>query len=136
MSYAISAALQRAVFAELQADPAVSDVVGGAIYDALPTGALPNLYVSLGPEVVRGADDKTGNGAIHRFVVSVITETPGFSTAKLAAGAVCDVLHDAALTLDRGRLVSMRFERARAVKIDKEAGRKIDLTFRARVEDE
>lgn len=136
MSYAISAALQRGVFAALGADPAVSDAVGDAIYDALPSGSLPSLYVSLGPETVRVADDKTGTGAVHLFVVSVITETPGFSGAKALAGAVCDVLHSADLTLDRGRLVSMRFERARAGKIDKGAGRKIDLTFRARVEDE
>lgn len=136
MSYAISAALQRAVFAALTSDPAVADAVGGAVYDALPAGVLPDLYVSLGPEAVRVADDKTGTGAVHLFEVSVITEVPGFSAAKLAAGTVCDVLHDANLTLDRGRLVSMRFERARAGKIHKGAGRKIDLTFRARVEDQ
>lgn len=136
MSYAISAALQRAVFEALGADQTVSDSLGTAIYDALPRGSLPSLYVSLGPESVRVADDKTGAGAIHLFVVSVITETPGFSAAKVAAGAVCDVLHNGNLTLDRGRLVSMRFERARAGKIDKGTGRKIDLTFRARVEDE
>lgn len=136
MSYAISAALQAAVFTALASDPAVSTAVGGAIYDAVPAGALPSLYVSIGPEVVRVADDKTGNGAMHLFVVSVITEEPGFSAAKVAAGAVCDVLHDADLTLSRGRLVSMRFDRARAGKIDKGTGRKIDLTFRARVEDD
>lgn len=136
MSYALSAALQRAVFAALGSDPAVSDTVGTAIYDAVPNGSLPSLYVSLGPEAVRVADDKTGAGAVHRFVVSVITDSPGFASAKEAAGAVCDVLHDASLAMDRGRLVSMRFERARAGKIDKGTGRKIDLTFRARVEDE
>jgi hypothetical protein len=136
MSYSISAPLQSAVFAALSADPDVSAAVGGAIYDALPAGALPALYVSLGPESVSAADDKTGGGAIHLFAVSIITENPGFSAAKAAAGAVCDVLHGADLTLSRGRLVSMRFERARAGKIDEGTGRKIDLTFRARVEDQ
>jgi hypothetical protein len=135
MSYAMSSALQSAVFAALSANVAVSAIVGDAIYDALPTGVLPGLYISLGPETVRVADDKTGQGAVHLFVLSVITDVPGFSAAKQAAGAVCDVLHDADLTLTRGRLVSMRFERARAGKIEKGAGRKIDLTFRARVED-
>jgi hypothetical protein len=136
MSYAVSAPLQSAVFTALSADPDVSAAVGGAIYDALPAGALPALYVSLGPESVRVADDKTGGGAVHLFAVSIITENPGFSAAKAAAGAVCDVLHGADLTLSRGRLVSMRFERARAGKIDAGTGRKIDLTFRARVEDQ
>ena len=136
MSYAVSAALQGAVFTALINDPGVTKAVGDAVFDALPVGALPSLYVSLGPETVRVADDKTGSGAVHLFVISVVTETSGFSAAKTAAGAVCDVLHDADLSLDRGRLVSLRFERARAGKIDKGARRKIDLIFRARVEDE
>ncbi|WP_299206617.1 DUF3168 domain-containing protein [uncultured Tateyamaria sp.] len=135
MSYAVSAALQSAVFTAIASDIAVGDAVGDAVYDAVPSGALPNMYINLGPETVRVADDKTGSGAVHSFVVSVVTEVPGFFAAKEAAGAVCDVLHDAALTLDRGRLVSLRFERARAVKIDKGTGRRIDLTFRARTED-
>ena len=52
-----------------------------------------------------------------------------------AAGAVSDALHEADLTLLRGRLVSLRFERARAYQIENSTGRRIDLTFRARVED-
>lgn len=135
MSYALSAALQAAVYAALSADPVLTAGVGSAIYDALPAGTLPSLYVTLGPEIVRIQDDKTGGGAAHRFTVSVITEAPGFSAAKEVGGAVCDVLHDADLTLSRGRLVSLRFVRASAGKIDKGTGRKIDLIFRARVED-
>ncbi|MEO0400744.1 MAG: DUF3168 domain-containing protein [Pseudomonadota bacterium] len=135
MSYAMSAALQSAVFAAVSADMAVSGAVGDAVYDALPGGSLPPLYVSIGPETVVAEDDKTGGGAAHRFVVSVVTEVPGFFAAKEVAGAVCDALQDADLTLSRGRLVSLRFERARAVKIDKGTGRRIDLTFRARTED-
>jgi len=135
MSYALAAALQSAVFAAIGADPAVAATVGDAVYDALPGGTLPGLYVSLGPETVKVEDDKTGSGSAHRFVISVVTDEPGFRVAKEAAGAVSDVLHDADLPLSRGRLVSLRFERARAFKIDKGAGRRIDLTFRARVED-
>ena len=135
MSYAVSAALQSAVFTALSADAGVVNAVGGAVYDAIPSGTLPSLYVSLGAEVVRNQDDKTGSGAAHQFVVSVITDVPGFRAAKEAAGAVCDAIEGAELTLTRGRLVSLRFERARAFKIDTGAGRQIDLTFRARVED-
>lgn len=135
MSYAVSAALQSAIFATISADTGVVAVVGDAVYDAIPSGTLPSLYVSLGAEVVRNQDDKTGDGAEHQFIISVITDVPGFRAAKEAGGAVCDALENADLTLTRGRLVSLRFQRARAFKIDKGAGRQIDLTFRARVED-
>lgn len=135
MSYAVSAALQSAVFTAVSADPTVVGLVGDAVYDALPGGALPRLYISLGPETVRDAGDATGSGAVHSLVVSVFTDVAGFQSAKEAAGAVSDVLHEADLTLARGRLVSMRFTRARAYKIEKGTGRRIDLTFRARIED-
>ena len=135
MSYAVSAALQSAVFAAVASDIAVSDAVGDAVYDALPSGALPSIYITIGPETVKVADDLTGSGAVHSFTASVVTEMPGFFQAKEVAGAVCDVLHDADLPLDRGRLVSLRFEKARAAKIDNGTGRRIDLTFRARTED-
>ena len=135
MSYAVSAALQSAVFSTVATDPGVIAVVGDAVYDALPSGTLPGLYISLGPENVRAEDDKTGSGSAHRFVVSVVTDVPGFRAAKEAAGAVSDALHEADLTLTRGILVSLQFQRARAFKIEKGTGRRIDLTFRARVED-
>ena len=136
MSYAMSAALQSAVFAALGAHGDLHAAVGTAIYDAIPGGAVPALYVLIGPERVRVDDDKTGSGAVHSFVVSVVTEAPGFAAAKQAAGHVCDALHEAPLTLTRGKLVSLRFQSARAAKIDKGTGRRIDLTFRARVEDD
>lgn len=135
MSYAVSAALQSAVFAAISSDSGVVALVGSAVYDALPSGTLPDLYVSLGPEKVTADDDKTGTGSAHQFVISVVTDVPGFRAAKDAAGAVSDALHEADLTLLRGRLVSLRFERARAYQIENSTGRRIDLTFRARVED-
>ena len=135
MSYAVSAALQSAVFAALRADADVSSSVGDAVFDAIPSGTLPGLYVSLGAETVRVEDDKTGSGTAHRFVISVVTDVPGFLAAKQAAGAVCDALQGAPLALSRGHLVSLQFQRARAQRIDKGAGRRIDLTFRARIDD-
>lgn len=135
MSYVLAAPLQAAVFAALSSDVDLGTLVGAAIYDAIPSGTLPSLYVSLGPETVQDASDKTGTGAVHQFTVSVVTETPGFAAAKQAASAISEVLHDADLTLSRGRLVSLTFERAVAGRIDGGSGRKIDLRFRARVED-
>ncbi len=134
MSYAVSASLQAAVYAALQADSALNALVGDDIFDALPLGALPAIYVSLGPETVREAADGDGGGAWHDFIVSVVTDNAGFQGAKDAAGAISDVLDGAALTLSRGRLVGLWFRKARA---DRRSGgaRRIDLTFRARVED-
>ncbi|MDW4496815.1 DUF3168 domain-containing protein [Sulfitobacter sp. D35] len=136
MTYALSGALQAAVYAALNADATLTGLVAGAIYDAVPSGILPATYVSLGAERVRDASDATGSGALHRIFVSVVTTQPGFSTAKSVAGAVSDVLHDADLLLSRGRLVFLRFERAEARRIDAGAGREIRMIFRARVEDD
>ncbi len=134
MSYAMSAALQAALYDALRADAALSELVGEAIFDAPPSGTLPGLYVTLGAERVRDASDRSASGAWHDLTVAVISGAAGFSAAKAAAGAVSDLLHEADLPLARGRLVSLRFRRARA---RRESGglRRIEMTFRARVED-
>lgn len=136
MSYAISGALQAAVFAALAADVGLVALVGDGIYDAVPAGSVPDLYVRLGSESVREASDISGAGAIHFLTVSVITTNPGFAAAKSAAAAVSDALHDADLTLTRGKLISLRFERGAARRIDAASARQIDLRFRARVQDD
>lgn len=136
MSYGVSGALQSAIFAALSGDANLAGLVGSHIYDALPAGDVPALYVRLGAETVRDASDASGSGAAHFIAISVITTNPGFATAKAAAGAISDALHDAQLALERGALVSLRFERATARRVDAGAGRQIDLRFRARVQDD
>jgi len=84
---------------------------------------------------VRERGDISGAGAEHRVTVSVVSDAAGFLAAKQAAGAVSDALHGAALTLARGRLVALTFLRARAVRTGAGQRRRIDLTFRARVDD-
>ena len=135
MSYAISAALQEAVYQTLAADISLSAMVGGAIYDALPSGTAPDLYISLGPETARDASDKTGYGAVHLFTVSVISDAPGFAKAKAVAASICDALVDTPMALTRGRCVSLQFDQARAARTENSNSRQIDLRFRARVED-
>ncbi len=135
MSYGISAALQEAVYARLRANATLAGLVGDDVYDALPPGPLPSLYVALGPEKVRDASDKTDRAARHDFVVSVVTDGAGFVSAKAAAGAVSDALNGAALTLGRGHLVGLWFRQARATR-ESGGARRIDLTFRAHVEDD
>lgn len=135
MSYGVSTALQQAVFQHLAADPAIATLVGTAIYDAVPPGIVAGTYVSLGPEDVRDASDGTGHGALHEITVSVVTDAAGFSAAKAVATAVSDALVDASLSLDRGALVYLNFHRARARRVQDADVRRIDLKFRARVQD-
>ena len=133
MSYACASALQAAIYQRLLADPAVNALVGSDIYDALPGGKVPALYVALGSERVRDASDATGAGAWHDLTIAVITSQSGFQAAKDVAVCVSDALEDADLALARGRLIALRFLRAEARR-EKGTLRRIDLTFRARVE--
>lgn len=135
MSYGASAALQTAVYQHLLDDANVAALVGPHIYDAAPTGAIPQIYVSLGPEDVTARNDKSGSGAVHRFTVSIVNDGAGFQAAKTVAGAVSDALNDARPDLSRGKVVRMQFLRASARRVGDGAKRRIDLLFEARVED-
>ncbi|MEL6375725.1 MAG: DUF3168 domain-containing protein [Pseudomonadota bacterium] len=135
MSYGASAALQQAVYQRLISDTVLNSLVNGAIYDRLPEGNLPPLYISLGPEQVRSGADKTGRGAWHRFTVSVVSDTTGFFAAKEVAAAISDALIDAPLSLSRGVLAGLHFFRARAQQEGTGDVRRIDLIFRARIDD-
>jgi hypothetical protein len=132
MSYASTAALQTAVYGALAADATVASLTEGAIYDAMPPGAVPDVYVRLGPEVVRDASDKTGSGARHDFPVTVVTETSGYHVGKEIAAAISDALVDADLTLERGALVALNFLRARARRVQDK--REIEVWFRALID--
>ena len=135
MSYGVGAALQAAVYQRLAGDGALDALVSGAIHDSIPPGTVTGTYVSLGPEDVRDASDQVGRGAVHEFTVSVVTNQAGFQQAKAVAAAVSDALTGASLPLSRGRLVGLWFLSARARRVEKADVRRIDLTFRARVED-
>jgi len=134
MSSAASPSLQQAVYQHLAADTAVIALVGADIYDALPVGTPPALYISLGPEIVLDASSQSGPGARHDFVISVIADTSGFHEAKSVAAAICDALVDAPLLLSRGVLVGLWFLKAKAARSGRGDVRRIDLTFRVRVD--
>lgn len=135
MSYAVAAALQEAVHQRLTGDAALAALVGPAIYDALPGGPVPPLYVVIGPEEAQDRSDVTGRGAQHDLTVSVVGAGAGFHAAKSVAGAISDALAGADLALDRGVLVALEFRRARARRAGAGQLRRIDVTFRARVDD-
>lgn len=137
MSYAASVALQGAVYQRLQADPVLTGLVGDAIFDAMPAEAPSGVHVSLGPEEVKDAGDHSGPGSQHDFIVSVLSGTEGsagFAAVKAAAVAVSEALDAADLALEHGRLVGLWFLRAKARRVENGAARRVDLTFRARID--
>ncbi len=135
MTYAVAAPLQSAVYLRLTSDAGLRAVIGDAVYDSVPPGTLPKIYVTLGEEIVRDRSDKDTGGAWHDFVVSVISDQPGFQTAKRAAAAISDALLGDRLTLERGTLVGLWFQRAQARRAGTGDQRRIDLRFRAQISD-
>lgn len=134
MTYTMSEGLQRAVYQRLSDDVDVASLVGSAIFDAAPA-IPPDLFVALGPEKVRSLTDATGRGAVHEVQISVVTRQNGYSGAKALAAAISAALEDAPLPMSRGRVVSIRFLRAQARRDEGEAIRRIDLWFRARLDE-
>ena len=135
MSYAVSSALQKAVFSALGAHVDLQNAVNGAIFDAIPKGVATELFVSLGPETVKGRSDASAMGSQHDLTVSVHSREDGFAEAKNVAGLVSDALSGTDLALERGNLVFLRFLKAVAKKNRGAPGRRIDMIFRARVDD-
>lgn len=131
MSYQAAAALQAAVFGALSAAPALAGI---SIVDAMPPGTTPGTFVLIGPEVAVDQSDGSGAGAEHRFTVSVISDASGFLAAKTVAAAASEALLDGTMVLATGHLVSVGFQRAVARRLDQGTARRIDMTFRARVE--
>lgn len=133
MSYSASAALQTALFGVLNA---ASSLSGAQVIDALPPGGGSGTFILIGPEEVTDRSDSTGRGAVHRFTLSVISTATGFLAAKQLAGAACDVLLSASPSLPAaaGRIVQITFEKAQARRLDDGSTRRIDMTFRARIE--
>lgn len=134
MSYVLGAGLQAAVYARLAGDALLRDLVGERIYDA-PLGLRAEAeapdHVTIGEETARAWTTKTSDGAIHDFDVTVHSARDGFDIPKRIAGAVCAALVDAPLEVAGGRLVSLRFLRARAERNRAPEKRRVSLRFRA-----
>jgi hypothetical protein len=136
MTYAAGAGLQEEVYALLDGDAALAALLGprGGVYDGLPR-ARPDLYVALGPEDMGARGDSGGSVARHDMVLTVATRSRGFADAKRAAARVAELLDGAALTPAGGRLMAMRLRRARARVDEGEGVRRIDMWFRARIDE-
>jgi len=134
MSYGSAVALQAAVYGRLKGDSALTGLVGAAIYDAVPAGTLPEIYVSLGAEEAQARGDASGMVADHDIVVTVVSLAAGFARAKAAAAAVSAALQGPGLVLAAGRLMDLRFLSGRARRVRDGDVRRIDLRFRARID--
>ncbi|NEX44756.1 DUF3168 domain-containing protein [Pseudotabrizicola algicola] len=131
MSYRAAAALQAAIYGVLSTAPALAGVL---VFDATPPAENAGTFVLIGPEEVLDQSDKTGFGAEHRIAVSVISDASGFLTAKTLAGHVTDCLTGARPELGTGRVVGIRFVKAVAKRLADGDTRRIDLTFRVRID--
>lgn len=134
MSYGAANSLQKAIYGALLAHGEVYAMVGDAIFDQAPAGPLPPLYLSLGTEQVLARGDCSAALSRHSVTVTVVSEDAGFTRAKLLAEAVSDALDGAKPTLSRGRILSLRFARARATRFGNNRKRRIDLRFEALVD--
>ncbi len=135
MSYATSSALQVEIYNILQSNTGVSSIVNGHVYDALPSGNLPGLYVLIGAEEARDRSDQTTAAVLYLLTLSIVSDSAGFADAKAAAGAVCDALLQTPAVLTRGVVVGRWFDRAVAKQL-KSGGREVRLRFRFYVEDD
>jgi hypothetical protein len=139
VSCAWASGLQAAIYGRLRADSELWDLVGDAIYDApldVPDGDPARDHVTLGEEIVRGWGTKTSAGAIHDFDVAVHSERDGFDAVKRIAAAICAALVDAPLAVEGGRVVAVRFLRAKAERGRAPEKRKVSLRFRAVVDED
>lgn len=133
MGVGILAELQGAVFQRLQADAGVQAELGGAIYDALPVGTLPDTYLVLGPEEARLRGDVSGAVARQDLVLRVVSTASGFAAAKAAAVAAAGALAGVELPLSGGQSASLSLRALVARRSADGAERRVDVTVRALV---
>ncbi len=137
MSYALSAALQAAVFSALQGDGAIAAAVTG-IFDAPPGGAgtpPTGAYITLGNEEAKDRSSASHRGCTLDMEINIHSDFAGYSEAKSIAAMVVDRLDLADLPLSRGALVSLKFLKSRARRGVAPETRRVVLIFRAILDD-
>lgn len=113
---ATSWALQKAVYAALEADPALIALIGDPprLYDATPTNAR-YPFVIIGESRLR---DYAGiDGALeHEIRIAIYSRYAGRREVKEISAAIYDALHEADLSLPQTALVNIRFVFADALR--------------------
>jgi hypothetical protein len=109
---AASSALCAAIHQALNADGALTSVLGGArVYDEPPRRAtFP--YVTLGEARVNDISADGGNVLEHQLTLHVWSRQGGHREAHIIAGALLQALDDAPLSPAGHRLVNLRFSLA------------------------
>ena len=99
-------ALQKAVVGALKADPALSALIQGRVYDQAPEGALCP-YLALGRCESRpvAAD---GGGGEQKLTLTGVSRFAASEEAKAVAAAVRACLHEAVLEADGVRTATLR----------------------------
>ena len=97
-------ALQKAVFARLSSDAALTALVAARIHDN-PPGDVVHPYLTLGENETRDWPA----GMEHRLTLHCFTRGGGRAEAKTILAAIHAALHDAALGLEGHSLVNLRF---------------------------
>lgn len=137
MTYALSFALQEAVYAALTGSGELAALVGGRIFDSPPHADAPEAEagpcVTLGEERAEAWRAQGLEGSEHEIEVSVHSGEASFAQAKKIAAAAAAALEDGLPPLSQGRLATADFLGARARR-PRDGGRRIDLRFRFKVE--
>ncbi len=101
-------ALQKAIFQTLEADAALTALLGaGKIFDDVPQGAaFP--YLTIGQSTARDWSTSSEAGFEHNLTLHVWSKSHGRKQVQETLGAIHDVLHDANLTLEDHNLINLR----------------------------
>ncbi|BCH32637.1 hypothetical protein MesoLjLc_45670 [Mesorhizobium sp. L-8-10] len=111
----VAVALQKAVFDALRADPAVSGLIAGRVYDRVPADSQGNVtatfpYVSFGPYDFVSDDAECIDAGEHTLQVDVWSRAVGRVEAKQVTDAVRLALHSHEADLGVYALVEMRVD--------------------------
>jgi hypothetical protein len=135
MSVVHSAALQSAIYQELIGAVSISSLIGANVFDAVPSASAATTYVLIGEEKVLSRSDFGKAASRHDVTVNVVSTASGFSDAKIVASEICNVLDGSALNLTSGNLRNIQFISAKSRRDTGAAERRIDLIFRALIDE-
>lgn len=125
--------LQVAIVNVLKADPDVSTMTAGRVYDRVPLDAgYP--YISFGPEQDIPEDADCIEASEIILQIDVWSQDPGFREARRIGKAVKRALTDEAITLTDNALVYFEFDGRRVLRDPDGNTSHVVLTFRAGVE--
>lgn len=125
--------LQRAIYAALIADPAVSALVGDRVYDRVPADVV-FPYISFGPEQELPENADCIDASEIFVQLDFWSQDPGKREAKRGAKAIKAALEESALHLSENALTYFEFDGRRIMTDPDGLTSHAAVTFRAGVE--